>query len=379
MVSGVRIRGPFTGPSGYDHHVREFVRALSLQGVAVELDNLLEWGPVHLPRQLRDPWFESLSRPVDARSVVHFSFPTQVSRDRTRTNLNFTMFESARIPPSWVAAHVASDLIVVPTEFSRRAWVDSGVPESKLRLCSLGVRTDLYRSGVRPLDFKDQSGRPLSSYGVRFLNVSEISPRKNLVGLLTAWLRATSKPDDAVLIMKAGCYSPGSLAVFETEVEIAQQQAGKRLDQAAPVRFIYDLFPDVDMPRLFAAATHYVSLSLGEGWDLSMIEAAASGLRLIAPRHSAYLTYLDDDVAALISSREVPAASQTGRWASDLFDGCNWWLPDEDEAVQRIRDAIEGSDATGASARERIVEHFTWEKAAARLIEILDEAEAMTS
>ncbi len=376
MASSVRIRGPFLGPSGYDHHVREFVRALSTRGVGVDLENLAEWSPVRLPHQLRDPWFESLNRRTDARTVLHFSFPTQVARDAALPNINFTMFEATRIPGRWAAAHQQSDLIVLPTEHSRRAWIDSGVPESKLRLCPLGVRTDLYRPGVRPFQFENAVGRPLSSYAVRFLNVSEIGARKNLGGLLTAWLRATTKRDDTVLIWKVGCYNPGSLASFEADVRAAQHRTGIRLDQAAPIHFVYDLFPDADMPRLFAIATHYLSLSFGEGWDLSMIQAAASGLRLIAPRHSAYVDYLDEDIASMVSSREQPATTEAGSWISELFEGANWWAPDEAEAVEHIRRAVEGRDATRASAHERIAERFTWDAAAVRLIEVLDEAEA---
>ena len=143
MVTGVKIRGPFTGPSGYDHHVREFVRALSMRQVPVQLENLNEWSPVRLPRQLREPWYESLTPPVDGRVVLHFAFPSQVHPDQSRANVNFSMFEATRIPAAWVAAHVRSDLVLLPTEHSRRAWIDSGVPESKLRVCPLGVRADL--------------------------------------------------------------------------------------------------------------------------------------------------------------------------------------------------------------------------------------------
>src|SRR5690606_15425593 len=164
---------------------------------------------------LRDPWFESLSEPVDARVKLHFSFPIHVEPDPVCTNVNFTMFEATRIAQAWVDAHTLSDLIILPAQNSVEAWVASGVPESKLRLCPLGVRTDIYRPGVRPLDLGEAGGRPVSSYGVRFLNVSEVGPRKNLKGLLAAWLRATTPADDAVLIMKMGCYAPGSLAEFQ--------------------------------------------------------------------------------------------------------------------------------------------------------------------
>ena len=374
MTRGVRIRGPFTGPSGYDHHVREFIRALVHLGAPIALENLPGWGPVQLPHHLRDPWYESLPASIDERAAVHFCFPPQVIPSSSRLDVNFTMFEATRIPHQWVEAHERADLVIVPTEHSRAAWVRSGVPESKLRLCPLGVRSDLYRPGVRPLALGEARGRPIADYRTRFLNISELSARKNLGGLLGAWLRATTSEDDAVLIMKVGCYNPGSLAAFENLLAGTEARAGKRLDQAAPVHLVYDLYPDADMPRFFAAATHYVSLSFGEGWDLPMIEAAATDLRLIAPRHSAYVSYLDDSVATFVSAREQPALNETGSWAGELFVDARWWVPDEEEAIAHIRAAIDGAEVPKASAREWVSERYTWARAATRLLEIIDEA-----
>jgi hypothetical protein len=54
----------------------------------------------------------------------------------------------------------------------------------------------------------------------------------------------------------------------------------------------------------------------------------------------------------------------------------HWWEPDEDEAIDCIRLAIEGGDWGKASARNRIVGQFTWEKATHRLMDILNEVEA---
>ena len=44
MITALRVRGPFRGPSGYDHYVREFVRELVRQGVAIQLVDLPDWG-----------------------------------------------------------------------------------------------------------------------------------------------------------------------------------------------------------------------------------------------------------------------------------------------------------------------------------------------
>jgi len=76
-LRALKVRGAFKGPSGYDHHVREFVRELHAQGVAIELVDIPDWSSVELPAHLRDPWFDSLDKPTDARTVLHFCLPRQ--------------------------------------------------------------------------------------------------------------------------------------------------------------------------------------------------------------------------------------------------------------------------------------------------------------
>ena len=68
-VRAVQVRGPFHGTTGYDHHVREFVRALLQHGVEVQLLDLPDWTPSRLPPTADDATFESLSAPVDARGT----------------------------------------------------------------------------------------------------------------------------------------------------------------------------------------------------------------------------------------------------------------------------------------------------------------------
>jgi glycosyltransferase involved in cell wall biosynthesis len=133
------------------------------------------------------------------------------------------------------------------------------------------------------------------------------------------------------------------------------------------------LLSDAEMPGLFAAATHYWSMSHGEGWDQPMIEAGAAGLRLIAPRHSAYLAYLDSSVAQLVPSRGEPVDAAAAPWMIPLFEDARWWTPDPDAAGAALRNALDGRDEPAASLRDRLAREFTWERAAARLIEIMSE------
>ena len=110
-----------------------------------------------------------------------------------------------------------------------------------------------------------------------------------------------------------------------------------------------------------------------------MVEAAASGLRLIAPDHGAYQAYLDRSTATLMPADEVPAIFPGGSPTGELFRTASWWAPDQASAEDAIRAAIEGRDTPRASARERVVRDFSWERATRQLIALLDEVQPARS
>ena len=262
--------------------------------------------------------------------------------------------------------------VVLPTRSSFDAWLLSGVPEERLRLCPLGV-SDFFARHAAPFPVTDRYGNPVASYRYRFLNIAELRPRKNHLGLLRAWLRATTPDDDAILIMK--CDNANALRHFADDFARIQARLGRTPSDAAPVLLIAANLTDLQIRSLLNTATHYISLSKGEGWDLVMMEAAVAGLDLIAPKHSAYSSYLREDEAVLIPSKLVPAVLEGETRAEDhvLFDGLSWWEPDEDAAVAAIRQIITGCGARKVSPRARFLREYSWANATRRLIEVVEE------
>lgn len=364
--------GPYRGPSGYDRHTRELVRNLVKLGIRVKLTALDGWS-APLPPELRDSWFDTLTAPVDADTALHFTMPNHVRMRPARRNVNYTMFEAERIPASWAAAAAHHDMIVVPTESSRLAWRNGGVAEEKVRICPLGVDGRYFSESVEPLNLQDAAGRPLTDYACRFLNVAELRPRKNHVGLLRCWILATHRTDDAVLILKVTAFQNHLFALFERDVTVMQERLGRSLADAAPVVLLPNLLSDDRLRALYHTATHYISLSKGEGWDQAMMEACAAGLSAIAPRHSAYTEYLRNGDAELIPSKLAPAEfeGEMGREDRLWFEGLCWWQPDEDIAVDTIRRAVRDPGSSLPGPQARLVREYTWEKAAAKLIAVL--------
>jgi glycosyltransferase involved in cell wall biosynthesis len=303
--------------------------------------------------------------------------PSQVRFEPGMIDLNYTMFEATRIPFDWVGTSERCHFTILPTESSRLAWAESGAPVDRLRISPLGLRSEIFAKQHEPLPLLTTADRPISRYRHRFLNISAMDSRKNLEGLLKVWLRATNRNDDAVLVLKIGCYEPGRRQLAERVVRGVQKGMGKQLSAAAPLILIFDILPDGDMPRLYASATHYLSLSHGEGWDLPMMEAVGSGLVPIAPDHSAYQSYLDASVAHLLPSTEISPMKWIGADPASLFAGATFWQPDEDVAVDVLRSIIHRGVRPKSSARERILTEYSWERSTHKLIAILNEADSM--
>ena len=367
---GLAVRGSFRDTSGYAHMTRRFIRGLAARGVAQQLlDVQLNFVP-RFDHAVRAADLEAMAEaPVAARAMLNFTIPTMVEKVPGLTPLCFTMFEARTAPPSW-ARYAAGrlPLLIVPSLSSRDAWIEAGYPARQVRLCPLGV--DIAPPGsVAPTVVVDAAGRRLADYPARILNVSDLSDRKNIDGLIRVWLRATRPGDGAALVLKLGKGQDGERERAARYLHQVAASVGKPLAQAAPVFLVQGVLSDKEMSGVFAACTHYWSMSHGEGWDLPMTQAGAMGLSLIAPRHSAYETYLTDDVATLLPAKAVPALPPYG--------GLEWWSPDEDAAAAVIAAIAGGDRSSDRSARAHLAAGFSWDAAADRLRAVLEEAGAL--
>ncbi len=367
-----RVTGPFKGITGYDRVVRSIVPELRQLGVEIELRDLVDWSPTRRMEKL-PPDLQSSRRALRADLHLHFGMPPQVACSPDCPNINYSMFEADRIPPAWAQVTEKIDLVVVPTESSRQSWIAGGVPAEKVAICPEGADFELFSPGAEPLDLRTRDGRAARDFRCRFLNVAEFITRKNLAGLLRAWLRATKAADEAVLILKPGFYTAGSRERYHQMLRRLEDEVGRRFGDAAPVVLCERQLDEVEMPRLYAAASHYWSMSFGEGFDLPMVEAAACGLQLIAPRHSSYLHYLTPEHAFLLPVDAVEPEISEDPGLAALFQGSKWWRPDEAATVETIRAIIDGAVPTKPSARESLLSGGSWGRMAEDLVRMADD------
>ncbi len=363
LPEGLALRGTFRNTSGYAYMVRQFVRQLDAAGVRLHLLDVPLSFLQTMSAEKREPFFERFDQPIRARALLNFVIPNLAEPVPGLDSIVFSMSETRSVPPDWLAYSLRQRHLIVPTPSSVDAWTRSGFPVERIHLCPLGVDPRPLSTGISAMMIGDGVGRRFSDYRARFLNISDLTLRKNLDGLLRVWLRATGPDDDAALLLKLGKGNAGEDALVRGLISSAVAATGRRTSDAAPIFLVSGSFSDDEMTSMMAAATHYWSMSHGEGWDLPMTQAGAMGLTLIAPRHSAYTAYLNEDVALML-----PASPSPGRAP---YCGLEWWSADEEAAANILACVIREGLTPPRSARDRLARDFTWEQAGRRLVETL--------
>jgi glycosyltransferase involved in cell wall biosynthesis len=170
--------------------------------------------------------------------------------------------------------------------------------------------------------------------------VGTIHPRKNIARLLAAYaaLRRDGDPGfDLALIGATGWRS--SALVVQAAIQTRVHLLG--------------YVPAADLPALLAGATCFVFPSLYEGFGLPVLEAQSLGVPVMTSHNSA-LPEIAGDAALLVDPTDVDAIARAMLQLS------------QDEALRRRLIAAGYAN----------VQRFSWSKAAAETLAVLEQAAA---
>lgn len=327
----IHVRGPVNGPTGYEECCRGLLRALYLQGHSVHLEPLAGWGRYEIQRS--DLTNKSLAVQISnqiptSSPMLHFCLPEQTQERPGGVNLNYTMFEVSRIPRQWVEAAKRVDYILLPSKHCMRVWQEGGVSPDKLVHIGLGIDTEAHIPGVEPMGLMI-GDKQISDYDLRCVVVQEITPRKNLEGAISAFVSAhkalLAAGRTSCLVLKLSSYSNLTLVRDRVRSIIGQQ--------SLPI-FVYDdILSEEQMPHFLAAFSCYLSMSYGEGADLTAMKMTAMGRIVIVPQHTGYLEYADPNTMIPIEREEAAVAPEG---LERLYEDAKWCVP----SVRRASDLL---------------------------------------
>lgn len=253
-----------------------------------------------------------------------------------------TMAESSRIGRDWVNACNSMDMIVVPNEFQRKVFVDSGVVKP-VKIIRHGTWTEMFPYYERPK-------REVFTFGT----VGYLNERKGVFDVIRAFSSEFAPNEPVQLILKSSNKDFGYYSRF-TDPRIKTD--------------ISHLSPQ-DLNKMYQSFDCFVFPSRAEGVGQPPREAMSTGLPTIVTNYSgleeiADLGYPLNDFK-LIEGMNPHRIEQPGAWA----------YPDIQELMYNMRYVYEHQEEArqkGKEASRVISTEHSWEKCASDMINLLEE------
>jgi len=312
------------------------------------------WSPVYRWRTLAGLRGKGAEDIVD----VHVHHWDPISDDRIRWgaaptggdyHVMRTMYEFSHIPSNWAAPLNSDkyDEIWVPCAYVERAFIDSGVNASKIRIVPEPVDTETFNPDrVDPLPIPVEhykraiiQKRPDDELreAFKFCSVFKFEPRKGWHALMEAFFTSFTRSDKVSLYVVGFLWGPdlpkGARGSDDPEAlrHIIELEAAKHgrihRDEMAHVEVITSRMSDYDIARLYKACDAFVLPSHGEGWGLPVIQAMAMGLPTITVNGSGISAFTTNDTVLYANASERPVWDHARKLYA-LPEGSTWLEPD---------------------------------------------------
>jgi glycosyltransferase involved in cell wall biosynthesis len=269
----------------------------------------------------------------------------------------------------WEESRIPQPMVDDFNRYLEGIGVTSHFVKEVLRDSGVDVPIEVVWNGVDPHDPAARAEAAeldnLRSY--RFLHVSSAFPRKGVDVLLDAYFDAFDGSDDISLILKTFPNPHNTVADL-----LASARA--RHPNPPDVRWINRDMDTRTIQGLYNLSHCYVHPARGEGFGLPVAEAMAAGVPVISVAYSGLADFVSDETASTIPFRLEPAETH--------FDVpySVWAEPDRAELAAQLRDHVEGINRTKVAeqvrrARNLVTTKFTWEAAARRWNDFLNQIE----
>lgn len=376
MASGVKYICPYKDHSGYGEASRNYVLALHRAGVPITLQpHCFERNPPTVGTEEDRAILESLvNKDIEYDTVIIHLTPDLISQhaieNRGKRLISYTVWETDLLHPMWASSLEPVEEIWVPSQWNIDAFRNSGVTKPMFKIPH-GIDVNTFDS-VDPDLFNIPGIKENDTF--TFYSILQWNARKNPEGLLRAYFNAFKSEHNVKLLLKAyiGGGSPSEEAnAIKNMVQNLKKDMGPL--NFPKVSLVTDFLSSEQMKAFHIFGDCYVALPHGEGWGLTSFEAGLAGNPVIATGAGGSTEYMTLENSFMIRASEsyVSGMSSFNPW---YLGNQKWFDPDLIEASNAMKFVFDHREAANEKAKklkDRIVNNFSWDDVAKKMIERL--------
>lgn len=382
----VLLRGPVLTQSGYGVHARQVAKwLLDKQDVDLEVQ-ALPWGetPWIIDRDSDDGFIGKLmERTVDPSSKqydvsVQLQLPNEWDPNIAKINIGITAgVETDLCNPDWVNCCNRMSLVIVPSNHSKKCIEASGNVKVPIQVIPESYVESLNKESHTPIDdLKFSTPFNFLIFGQLTGNNPE-NERKNIF-YTVKWMCEVFKDDkDVGIVIKT---NSGRNTKIDKRIVLQTFENLIREVRKSEFPKIHILHGDMNDEEVSSLYRHQqikalVSLTKGEGFGLPILEAAASGLPVIATGWSGHTDFLSlgKYIEVDYKLQEIHHTRIDGKI---FLKGQKWAIAQEEDFKRKIRKFRSSSLVPKEWAKElqtKILERYSLESIKSQYSELTKE------
>lgn len=355
----VVMRAPLLSYSGYGTHARQIFRWLLTKDVDV-YTQVVPWGATSW---MINPDYEDglvgeiMKRSVQLEKKPDVSFQVQLPNEWDPTlakkNVGVSAYvETDRCNPKWVLASNQMDAIVVPSTHVKNCIAATGALSIPLYVIPEAYYDSIAEKKLPKLNLS-------LSTDFNFLIVGQLTgnnphnDRKNIFNTVK-WICETFRNDENVgIVLKTNSGKNTKIDRVVTTKLLTSLMSEIREGPHPKLHFLHGAMTQEEMASLYRhpKIKAFVSLTRGEGYGLPLLEAAASGLPIMATNWSGHLDFLNR--GKFIKVQYQLADIHKSRIDNRIFvPGTKWAEPLEHDAKRRLTKFRQQPDIPKAWAKD---------------------------
>jgi len=350
----VVIASPVATQSGYGHHAREIItNIIEQRGTEWDVKLIsLPWGhtpmtyPISTDLQLRiiplplaeqpDVWIQ-ISVPNELQAVGKYNIGVTAGT------------EGDVCPADWIDKINAMQLVIVPSEFTKKTFTDTAANHNKAITTRIEVIPEYFDETVYNNKTVTDSITALDSIteSFAFLSVGHWlqgqagEDRKNLSGVIHCFFNTYKNTKNApALVLKTSGATYSIMDRMEIEHKIAQIRDMFGTAKLPNVYLIHGELTDAEMNAMYnhPKIKAMVSFTKAEGFGRPLLEFSTTGKPIMAPHYSGQADFLKKDFICEIPGGLTPIHPSA---QNDFLIGeAKWFTPDYGYASKMMQDVV---------------------------------------